>query len=521
VTRWDHLGGDRPARDPGGDVIRVRTASLLLAATLGLSLSTACTADPPSAEHGARPTSGATSATAVAQPSRPAGGSTVLPASTGPEAAVALSAHLLTGSPSVVVAGDDPALVQRGAAVAAGLGVPLLLPGAGTAAEVRRLGAHRVLTVGAAAATWADQELDERGDPTAGEAGAPRPAAAGRAGGTVVLVTGAPWEAAAVATARAVGAQVLTVPGGDPRADAAVVQALHAVAATQVVGLGPSFGAPDVFARRVGVARTGVQVPGGGALPLAQRRMVALYGSPGVPTLGALGEQAMPATFDRVRELAGRYAGLGGLPVVPTLEIIATVASGAPGRDGDYSNEVDPALLARWVDAAQREGIAVVLDLQPGRSDFLTQAKRCEALLLRPNVGLALDPEWRLEPGQLPLQQIGSVDAAEVNATGAWLAGVVREHELPQKVFLLHEFRTSMVRDRAAVDTAHDELVTVVHADGHGTPGAKLATYRALTAGDPPGLVWGWKNFFDEDTPTFDPARTVDVAPSPVFVSYQ
>jgi len=457
----------------------------------------------------------------VAQPSRPAGSSAVLPASTGAEAAVALSAHLLARSPSVVVAGDEPALVQRGAAVAAGLGVPLLLPGPGTAAEIRRLGAHEVLTVGGAAATWAGQELGQPGDPVVREAGAPRSAAVRRASGTVVLVTGAAWEAAAVATARSVGAQVLTVRGADPRAGAAVVQALHAAAATQVVGLGPSFGAPDVFARRVAVALTGVQLPGGGALPLAQRRMVALYGSPGAPTLGALGEQTMSATFERVRELAARYDGLGGLPAVPTLEIIATVASGAPGPDGDYSNEVDPARLEPWVDAAEREGIAVVLDLQSGRSDFLSQAERYEGLLLRPNVGLALDPEWRLEPGQVPLQQIGAVDAAEVNATGAWLAGVVRQHRLPQKVFLLHEFRTSMVRDRAAVDTTHDELVTVVHADGHGTPRAKLATYRALTAGDPPGLVWGWKNFFDEDTPTFDPARTVEVAPSPVFVSYQ
>ena len=38
----------------------------------------------------------------------------------------------------------------------------------------------------------------------------------------------------------------------------------------------------------------------------------------------------------------------------------------------------------------------VVLDLQPGRTDFLTQAKRYEPLLALPHVGLALDPEWRL-----------------------------------------------------------------------------------------------------------------------------
>ena len=67
----------------------------------------------------------------------------------------------------------------------------------------------------------------------------------------------------------------------------------------------------------------------------------------------------------------------------------------------------------------------MVLDLQPGRSDFLSQAKQYASLLEQPNVGLALDPEWRLGPHQVPLRQIGRVSAAEVNRTSAWLADLV------------------------------------------------------------------------------------------------
>ena len=66
------------------------------------------------------------------------------------------------------------------------------------------------------------------------------------------------------------------------------------------------------------------------------------------------------------------------------------------------------------VQAAAAAGQYVVLDLQPGRTDFLTQARRYESLLTEPNVGLALDPEWRLAPDQVPLRQIGGVDASEV-----------------------------------------------------------------------------------------------------------
>jgi hypothetical protein len=68
----------------------------------------------------------------------------------------------------------------------------------------------------------------------------------------------------------------------------------------------------------------------------------------------------------------------------------------------------------------------VILDLQPGRTDFLTQAMIYEEFLRLPHVGLALDPEWRLEPNQVHLRQIGSVDAAEINQVGNWLASLVR-----------------------------------------------------------------------------------------------
>ena len=68
------------------------------------------------------------------------------------------------------------------------------------------------------------------------------------------------------------------------------------------------------------------------------------------------------------------------------------------------------------MDAAREAGVYVMLDLQPGRTDFLTQAKRYEELLAQPHVGLALDPEWRLGPQQLHLEQIGSVGIDEVNS---------------------------------------------------------------------------------------------------------
>jgi hypothetical protein len=270
------------------------------------------------------------------------------------------------------------------------------------------------------------------------------------------------------------------------------------------------------------VAGTGVQLPGGGQLAFPGRRMVALYGNPTTPLLGVLGEQGVEASVARARALAAAYQPFSAEPVVPAFEIITTVASTDPGVDGDFSNESEIALIRPYIDAARAAGVYVVLDLQPGRTDFLTQAERYAELLAEPHVGLALDPEWRLQPGQRHLTQIGSVGVDEVNAVIAWLAGLIRERNLPQKVLVLHQFRVAMITDRIRVDTGRDEVAVLLHVDGFGSPESKLSTWNTLRADPPPGVWWGWKNFYDEDQPMLTPEQTLAVPPeAPDFISYQ
>ncbi|MGQ7297317.1 hypothetical protein [Quadrisphaera sp. KR29] len=462
----------------------------------------------------------------------PAQASTLVGGGGADALAAGASAALFTSAERALLVGADDTASQAAAAAAAErLRVPVLVAGDAGAAEVARLGAQvvpvgqqaqdaaaqRGLVVAEDAQSLLDQAQDDAG------ASATSPSAGGPT--AVVLTTGAPEAGPAEATARAAGASPVALPGADPRADAALVDQLGASPQVPVVALGDAFGPAERLEQRLAVVRTGVQVPGpeglGGQLPLAGRRLVALYGHPGTPSLGVLGEQDTAAGLARAREVAQQYAGLDALPPAPALEVIATVASSSPGPDGDYSTETPVEELRPVVDQALAAGVQVVLDLQPGRSTFLEQAQAYEELLALPGVGLALDPEWRLAPGQRHLDQIGSVSAAEVDQTAAWLAQLVRERQLPQKVFLLHQFRLSMVTGRTSLDTSHDELAFVVHADGAGSPGDKEATYRALQAEAPPGVVWGWKNFYDEDSPTFSPAQTVEQQPSPVFVSYQ
>lgn len=343
---------------------------------------------------------------------------------------------------------------------------------------------------------------------------------AASAGGTAPEVKLAA-VAAARATARAAGATVVSVRSTDPRADGAAISALAQAPRGPLLAVGTTFGPLERLSRRLAVARTGAQLPGGGQRMFPGRALVALYGHPSGGALGALGEQGIAATITRAAQIAVPYRSLYDVPVVPALEIIATVASGSAGADKDYSNETPLETLLPLIDAATTAGMYVVLDLQPGRADLVEQAQRYRSLLLRPNVGLALDPEWALTSDQKPLKQIGSLSATQVNAVLAWLADLTREANLPQKLVVLHQFTLAMLGDERRIDTTHDELALLVHADGQGGRSAKESTWASIVNAAPDGVHFGWKNFYDEDPQLASPADTVRRTPEPLMVSYQ
>ena len=478
----------------------------------------------------------APAAALVPQVSVPTAAVTVLDPADPAALAVATSAALYANAPVAVLASVDTQATA--AATAIRLGAPLLLTpplgdAVGVRTELRRLQAGAVLTVGTAAESWAatgaaagSPGFDAPPRIVTDERSLPPLAAPGPRPSLLVLATDRSDHLAAVATARAAGARVEIVPGGDPRTWPA---GSARTPAEWTLALGPAFGSAERLAPRLAVAAAGAQLPGGGQLAFSPgppgppgRRMIALYGHPGTPALGVLGEQDLAASVARAQALAAEYQAVVDEPVVPAFEIIATVADAGPGRDGDFSAEATVEFLRPWVDAAEAAGLYVLLDLQPGRADFPTQARRYAELLARPHVGLALDPEWRLGPDERHREQIGSVSVEEINATAGWLADLTRDRALPQKVLMIHQFRTSMIVARERLDTSRDELAVLVHADGFGSRNDKLTTWTALHEAEPPGIHWGWKNFYDEDRPPFTPTETMAVGPTaPVFVSYQ
>ena len=457
---------------------------------------------------------------------------------------------LLTVAPSAVVTGTSSyADIVRAASLARRAHAPLLLmPAASTGTTAAQLAAQVAVLRGAIRALHSTAVLAvgvSRSALTADLPGVrlvtaaselPATTAAAPMQSVEVLVYTGPSPAASAApaasatsalaiaaatTAETAGARVIDLPGYDPRADPAVIRALAAARPQHVMAIGAGFGSASLLAARVAVAETGVQLPGGGQVLFPGRRIVALYGTPGTPALGALGQQGLTASLARAKAVAGQYTALSNVPVIPSFEIIATVAQASAGRSGMYSYESSVASLRPWVQAATRAGLYVTLDLQPGRASLLAQAKKYRSLLMLPNVGLALDPEWALQPGQLPLHQIGSVSVSEVNSVVSWLARLTAQYHLPQKLLELHEFRLTMIQNIQRLDTHQDDLAIVINMDGQGAPSVKQQTWQAVVANAPKGVFFGWKDFFTKDTPMLGPRLTIDRTPRPVLISYQ
>ena len=265
-------------------------------------------------------------------------------------------------------------------------------------------------------------------------------------------------------------------------------------------------------------------LPRGGHRIFPDHMVVMHYGTANTGVLGVLGETAPDEAARRLEERAAAWAQASGRRVLPAFELITSVAQRAPGPDGRYSVGLPHADVQRYVEAARAAKMLVVLDFQPGSAKVLDQVKHYEKFLLMPEVGVALDPEWVLKPGQKPGRQIGALDAATINEVSAYLSGLVQEHRLPEKIFLVHQFKTYMLPDREKIVDRFG-LATVFHVDGFGPRHSKRETYDLLSSKDgliPGGrVVNGYKLFIDEDVPLQDPAEVLAITPRPELVSYQ
>jgi hypothetical protein len=259
------------------------------------------------------------------------------------------------------------------------------------------------------------------------------------------------------------------------------------------------------------------ELPRGGRTIFPRFRVVAFYGAPQSRGLGALGIGSPDQAGRKLARQAESYARKTR-PILPAFELLADVADRDPGTDGMYRTRQPPSVIRRYLRAARRAKALLVLDIQPGHADFLDETRHLDRWLREPDVGIALDPEWHT-PDAVPGTVIGSMTAAQVNAVARHVAAIVRRYDLPEKLFVVHQFTPNMIADKAQVQELPG-LAMTMNVDGFGDRANKVSKYRLFTH-DGTNFHIGFKLFYVEDTGLMRPRSVLALRPPPDLVVYE
>jgi hypothetical protein len=297
----------------------------------------------------------------------------------------------------------------------------------------------------------------------------------------------------------------------------ATVAATVAVSEGLAAAPAPQFAQPPELA----LAQPAVPVtapPEGPLLP--EFRVVSFYGHPHDPAMGIVGEHAIEDLAGMLEAEAANYAAADpSRPVVPAFELIATVAQRVPGADGTYILDTDHETLTSYIDYAEQNGMLVILDLQVGRGTVANEIEKVRDLLARPNVHLAIDPEFAVKEGQIPGDYIGSVPAESIVYAQQALSDIATSNGIPPKMLIVHQFREDMIegKDRLAPMPG---VQLVIDADGFGAPELKTGVYNFLVRDEPVEFA-GIKLFYKQDMPLMTPQEILALVPPPDVVIYQ
>jgi hypothetical protein len=263
------------------------------------------------------------------------------------------------------------------------------------------------------------------------------------------------------------------------------------------------------------------ELPRGGRRIFPEHRLVGFSGGRGA-SFGRLGVGDIDERAAEIEKLAADYTVDGRTPL-PIFEMIAVIAHRSPTDSGLYRTHEPGEVVDTYLEAARRHKALLLLNIQPGRADFLDDVKAFEEWLLEPDVGLALDPEWAVDTGEVPGRVIGSTTGGELDSVASYLSALVRAHDLPEKVMIYHQFHTATIIDEEEL-RPHPGVVIVKSIDGVGVSADKVATWNRLAVSLPPHVYTGFKLFFDEDTrrgSLMTPTEVLALRPQPSYVLYE
>jgi len=261
----------------------------------------------------------------------------------------------------------------------------------------------------------------------------------------------------------------------------------------------------------------------GAILPF--KRVIAYYGNLYSKRMGILGEYAPKEMLSRLNVEVKKWEKADPkTPVQPALHYIAVVAQGDGGKDGKYRFRMPEKHIDSVINIAKTINAIVFLDIQVSLSTIQDELPLLEKYLKLPNVHLGIDPEFSMKTGAKPGSRIGTYDAADINYCSQYLARLVKENNLPPKIFVIHRFTRKMVTNTKNIKL-RPEVQVVMHMDGWGEPELKKGTYRHFIFPEPVQFT-GFKIFYKNDLKKapnrlMTPEELLKLKPQPVYIQYQ
>jgi hypothetical protein len=206
-------------------------------------------------------------------------------------------------------------------------------------------------------------------------------------------------------------------------------------------------------------------------------------------------------------------------PVKLAYEVIASVAQRDAGADGNYLEYTDPAWIQEYIDYTAANDLLLILDMQYGRNSTEQEIDAVEEYLVYPHVHLALDPEFHVAEGEVPGEDLGQIDAADVDYALQRLAQLSADNGIPPKILIVHQFNVYSIANKDQIQEI-DGVQFVLEVDGWGDPEMKQGTYDVI-AGEVPFSFYGFKLWYQQDVPLMTPEEVLALVPPPDIVIYQ
>lgn len=274
-----------------------------------------------------------------------------------------------------------------------------------------------------------------------------------------------------------------------------------------------AFSRPSRSQRRGGGIGSG---SGGGGDPFARKQLLTLYGAPQLSAT-VLGQLGPTRAASRVVKQVKPYAKLSDRKVVPGFDLIAVVANSTPGPDRLYRTRQPNKLIRSYLESARSVDGRLVLDIQPGRAKVLDEIDALEKWIAEPDVDISIDPEWNVGPRGVPGRTVGKIKAKDLNKVSRRIQEIVDENDLPPKALVVHQFHPGSIRDREDIKQ-RGGVDVVLSFDGIGSPAAKRAGYKSLTAD---AVFSGFSIFYSLDTRIMSPKSVLGLKPDVDFLLFQ